>query len=99
MAAYISRPERKPPSPGYSNAADAVALMSSMIAYTGKFRLEGDRFITAVDGAWNEILKANEQVRFFTVDGERLSIRTPEQPSGAMPGKRVVSVLLWQRER
>jgi hypothetical protein len=95
MAAYLSKPDRKPP----SNEAEAAALLSSMIAYTGRFRLEGDRFITVVDGAWTEIFKANEQVRYVTVDGDRLSIRTPEQPSGTMPGKRITSTLLWERER
>ena len=95
MAAYLSRPDRKPP----SSEAEAAALLGSMVAYTGKFRLEGDRFITTVDGAWTEIFKASEQVRYFALDGDRLSIRTPEQPSGTMPGKRVSSTLLWQRER
>ncbi|HEX6013951.1 MAG TPA: lipocalin-like domain-containing protein [Geminicoccaceae bacterium] len=37
MAAYLSRPDRKPP----SNQAEAAALLSSMSAYTGRFRLEG----------------------------------------------------------
>jgi Lipocalin-like domain len=95
MAAYLSRPDRKPP----SNETETAALVSSMIAYTGRFRLEGDRFITTVDGAWNEIFKANEQTRIFVLNGDRLTIRTPEQPSGTMPGKRVTSVLLWERER
>src|ERR1700685_2803203 len=32
----------------------SLALLASMTAYTGKFRLDGDKFITSVDGAWNE---------------------------------------------
>jgi hypothetical protein len=95
MAAYLSRPNRKPP----TNEAEAAALMGSMVAYTGKFRLEGDKFITTVDGAWSEVFKANEQVRYFTLEGDKLSIRTPEQPSGTMPGKRISSELLWEREK
>jgi hypothetical protein len=31
------------------------AALRSMVAYTGRYRLEGDRFITAVDTAWNEV--------------------------------------------
>jgi len=34
-----------------SNAEERSALLSSMIAYTGKYRLEGDRCITQVDVA------------------------------------------------
>jgi len=95
MAAYLARPDRKLP----TNETETAALVSSMIAYTGKFRVEGDKFITTVDGAWNEIYKANEQVRFFVLDGDKLSIRTAEAPSGVLPGKRVVGTLVWERER
>ena len=55
----------------------------SLTAYTGKFRLEGDKFITQVDGAWNEFYTGSEQVRYFELTGDKLSIRTPEQPSGS----------------
>lgn len=91
---YLSKPDRKPA----TNDAEAAALLHSMIAYTGRYRLEGDKFITVVDGAWSEILKAHEQVRYYSIAGDKLSIRTPEQPSGVFPGKRIVSVLAWQRE-
>ena len=95
MAVFTSRPDRKPP----TNDAEAAALLSSMTAYTGRFRVEGDRFITTVDGAWNEYYTGTEQVRYFTVDGDRLSIRTAEQASGILPGKRTVATLAWERER
>ena len=95
MAAFLSRPDRKPP----TSEAESASLLSSMTAYTGKFRVESDRFITTVDGAWNEIYKANEQVRFFVLDGDKLSIRTAEQPSGVIPGKLTVGTLVWERER
>jgi hypothetical protein len=95
MIAYLSRTDRKPP----NNQAEAAALLSSMIAYTGKFRLEDGKFITTVDGAWNEIYKANEQVRHFKVEGDNLSLKTSEMPSGVMPGKMVVGTLYWERER
>jgi hypothetical protein len=95
MAAFLSKPDRTPP----SNEADAAALLSSMIAYTGQFRLEGDKFITHVDGAWNEIYKANEQIRYFKIERDTLTIRTAEMASAVLPGKRVVSTLVWERER
>lgn len=95
MMAYLSKTDRKPP----TNDAEAAGLLRSMIAYTGKFRLEGDKFITTVDGAWNEILKAHEQVRYFSIADDKLTIRTAEQPSGVYPGKRIVSALIWEREQ
>ena len=95
MAVFISKSDRKPP----ADQAEAAALLSSMTAYTGTFRLEGDKFITSVDGAWNEYYKGTEQVRFFVLDGETLSIRTAEQASAIVPGKRTVVTLTWHRER
>lgn len=95
MAAFLSRPDRKPP----TDDAAAALLLRSMTAYTGHFRVEGDRFITTVDGAWNEIFKAHEQVRIFKLEGNMLTIRVPEQPSGLIPGKRNTSVLVFMREQ
>jgi Lipocalin-like domain len=95
VVVFISRADRSPP----TNESEAAALLSSMTAYTGKFRLEGDKFITQVDGAWNEFYRGSEQVRYFEITGDKLSIRTPEQQSGILVGKRTVATLLWERER
>jgi hypothetical protein len=70
-----------------------------MTAYTGKFRVEGDKFITTVDGAWNEFYKGTEQVRYFALDGNSLKIRTAEQASAILLGKKTVATLVWERER
>jgi hypothetical protein len=35
-----------------------------MAAYTRKFRLEGDKFITKVEVVWNQALVDTEQTRF-----------------------------------
>ena len=81
-----------------TSKSEAAALLSSMTAYTGKFRQEGDKFITQVDGAWNQFYHGSEQVRYFELTGDKLSIRTPEQPSGILIGKRTVATLVWQRK-
>jgi Lipocalin-like domain len=95
MAVFLSRPDRKPP----TDDAEAAKLLRSMTAYIGRFRVEGDKFITTVDGAWNEVFKSREQVRIFKLEGDTLTIRVPEQPSGLERGKRNTSVLTFERER
>lgn len=95
MAAFLSRPDRKPP----TDDVEAASLLRSMTAYTGRFRVEGDKFITTVDGAWNEVFKSHEQVRIFKLEGDTLTIRVPEQASGLAPGKRNTSVLIFEREK
>jgi hypothetical protein len=47
MMAFLSRRDRRPPTDG----AEAAALLRSMLAYTGRFRVEGDRVAVSVDGA------------------------------------------------
>jgi len=44
-------------------------------------------------------LTGTSQVRFFKLEGYKLSIRTVEQASAVLPGKRVVGALNWERER
>ena len=82
-----------------ANDTESAALLKTLMAYTGKFTIDGDKFTTKVDMSWNELLTGQYQVRFFKLDGDRLTIRTAEQPSGVYPGKKVVGTLTWERER
>ena len=52
-------------------------LLSNLVAYTGTYRIEGDKWITKVEVAWNPEWVGTEQTRFFKVDGNRLKILTP----------------------
>jgi Lipocalin-like domain len=94
FAAFVSRRDRKPA----QTDADAAALLSSMVAYTGTFRIEGDRAIYTVDGAWNEVFP-REQLRILQLDGDTLTATAPEpQPSTFFPGKRFIGVTVFVRE-
>jgi len=53
---------------------DRADLFKSMFAYTGMYRLEGDKWITKVDVSWNPAWVGTEQVRFFKLDGDRLQV-------------------------
>ncbi|HAM52667.1 MAG TPA: hypothetical protein DCP92_18965 [Nitrospiraceae bacterium] len=55
---------------------DRVDLLSSLIAYTGTYRIEGDKWITKVEVAWNPEWIGTEQTRFFKVNGDRLQVLT-----------------------
>jgi hypothetical protein len=70
--------------PGQTDAQQA-ALFRTMVAYTGRYRLEDDQFITTVDVSWNEAWTGTEQVRFYTLNGDRLDILTAWLPHPAHP--------------
>ena len=76
---------------------DRADLFNAMVAYTGTYRIEGDRWITKVDVSGNPALLGTEQARFFRVDGDRLqeitqwSVR-PEKGMGR-------TVITWERAK
>ena len=79
--------------------ARASALFDRMIAYSGRYRLLGDdRFITTVDSAWHPAWIGTEQTRFFTLDGDTLSITSPLQQHPKLPDQLVRGVAIWRKE-
>jgi hypothetical protein len=57
-----------------------------------------EKWITKVDVSWNEVYNTEDQVRFFKLDGNLLSVRSPEQ-SNVWPGRKTVFSLTFVRER
>ena len=53
-----------------------VTLFRTLMAYTGRYRLEGNRFIVKVDSSWNEAWNGTEQERFYKLDGDALEVMT-----------------------
>jgi hypothetical protein len=80
---------------------EKLALFDSVLAYSGKYAIEGDKITVSVDMSSNEIFTGANQVqtRFFKLEGNTLTIRTPEMVSSALPGKKVVGTNIFERER
>jgi hypothetical protein len=81
-------------------AEEKIALFDSVLAYSGKYTIEGDKITIRVDMSGNEIFTGANQVqaRFFKLDGEKLIVRTPEINSSALPGKKIVGTNIFERE-
>jgi len=77
---------------------ERAALLSSVIAYTGSYRLEGNRWITQVDVAWNPEWVGTEQTRYFQVEADRLTVTTPWRVMPNWPEKGLTrSIVSFQR--
>lgn len=76
---------------------ERAVLYRSMAAYTGMYRVEEGKYITTVDVSWNPAWNGTEQVRTYTVDGDRLALQTQWAPSVATPGKTSRAVFTWER--
>jgi hypothetical protein len=84
---------------GATDDLERAALQKSMLAYTGKYRLEGDDFVTTVDVSWNETWNGTEQRRHYRIEGDKLFIETAPAPSIVFPGKTDFRRLVWEREK
>jgi len=56
--------------------ADAAKLFRSMVAYSGRWSIDGEKFVTRVDMAYEPSWIGTEQVRHYAFDGQTLSLRT-----------------------
>ena len=79
--------------------AERGAALRSMVAYTGKIRIEGSKFITTVDTAWNETWVGTEQLRNFRIEGDRLYVVAMSQPQPNFDNKLMHGVLVFEREK
>ena len=79
--------------------ADRAQALKSMIAYTGRYRVENGQVITKVEAAWNEAWVGGEQVRNIRFEGDRLYIESPPMPHPNINDKTVRVIVVWQREK
>jgi hypothetical protein len=64
-----TRPAGDKPTP-----AEAEALYRSLIAYTGRYWVEGDKLYFDVDVSWNESWTRSRQMRRFRLEGNKLHV-------------------------
>jgi hypothetical protein len=94
MIAIITAEERKVA----VTEGECAAALRSMLAYSGMYRVEGDKWITKVDVAWNEAWTGTDQIRFFALDGDDLVITSAWLISANEPGRSIRGILKWVRE-
>src|SRR5215213_6837882 len=77
---------------------ERARALQSMIAYTGRYRIEEGKVITKVEAAWNEAWVGGEQVRMIRFEGDRLFIESPPMPHPNVNNKMVQVIVIWDRE-
>ena len=77
---------------------DRAAAFKSMLAYSGKYRIEGNKIVINVDIAGDETWNGTEQVRYYRIDGDRLHIEAAPQPYANFGGKVMRGILIWARD-
>jgi hypothetical protein len=95
--AFVTADGRKAP----QTPEEQAAAYRTIIAYTGKWRLEGEKFITKVDAAWNPGWVGTEQVRFWRLEEGKLLITTAHFPVPDPNGseRMVIGNLVWEKDQ
>ena len=96
MLALIAHGDRKPATGGRATPAEAEALYRSMLSYGGSYSVADDVVTHRVDISWNEKFTGGEQQRHFKLDGNRLTLSTPQSPD-PIDGKMSVRRLVWEK--
>jgi hypothetical protein len=96
MHAILIMDKRAPPREVVPTDAEKSRLFASMVSYAGTFAVEGEKVVHHVDISWNQAWTGTDQVRFFKLDGDRLTITTAPARS-PLDGKEGRSVLVWKK--
>jgi hypothetical protein len=79
--------------------AERAELHKSMVAYSGKYRVDGKEFVTTVEMSWNEEWNGTEQKRYWKIEDGKLVIEMAPAPSVIFPNQTVVGRLVWERDK
>ena len=94
MMTVLTASGRAPP----ANETEMAAAFRGMTAYTGRFTVEQDRVVTKVDVAWHPAWENTRQIRFFKLEGDRLTLTSEVQGHPSHPGRKLRGVIVWTRE-
>ncbi|HEY2755080.1 MAG TPA: lipocalin-like domain-containing protein [Pseudolabrys sp.] len=79
---------------------ERAKALRSMIGYSGRYRVEGNKVITKVEVAWNEAWVGTEQVRFLRFEGDDLlHIESPPMPHPNVNDRTVRVIVTWARDK
>lgn len=79
-----------------SSIQEKAALYDMLTAYSGAYRIEGNRLVTSVDASWDEVWNGTQQWRNFTVEGNHLILTTDPTAFGGDPTKTGVVRITWE---
>lgn len=73
LLSMLTRPSRAQ----WGAEREGEALFRATFAYSGRYRLEEDRWVTRVDRTWNDAWTDAVQAHSYRLDRERLTVLTP----------------------
>jgi 3-carboxy-cis,cis-muconate cycloisomerase len=96
MYAIFARHDRIAPADVVPTDEEGVQLLGSMVAYAGTYTLGDKQVVHHIDISWNQGWTGTDQLRFFELEGDTLTITTAPYRS-YRDGKEGRSILIWDR--
>ena len=97
MLVFVSsRNQKKPAGAAYTDTERADAHKSVFAAYAGRYTVEGNKVVHHVIGSWRPDWVGTDLVRFFEINGNKLSIKTAPLIY-SVTGKQIVSTLTFEK--
>ena len=91
----VYQPRKRPAGPDPSDA-ERAELFKTSSAYTGTYRLEGNKVVIKVDGSWVESWTGTERPFTVEISGNRMTMTTAPFKN-AVDGQEVVLVSTLER--
>ena len=76
---------------------DKAALLDSLVAYAGSYRVEGDKFLQNIEISWSEGEKGKTRVTTMELSGNRLTLKAGPMPFPRDPSKTMINRQVWEK--
>jgi hypothetical protein len=74
MFAIVIQKDRAAPAGPVPTDQEKLRLYNSMLAYAGTYTLDDEKLVHHIDASWNQAWTGTDQVRFYNLDGDVLTI-------------------------
>ena len=96
MYAIFARRDRVTPRDVVPTDEEGVELLGTMVAYAGTFSLGENVVVHHIDTSWNQAWTGTDQIRWFVLEGDTLTITTAPYKS-YLDGTMGRSILVWSK--
>jgi hypothetical protein len=96
MYAIITWDNRVNPHDVVPTDEERIKLYGTMISYAGSYTMDAEKVIHHVDISWNQAWTGTDQVRFYKLEGNTLTITTAPAKNFT-DGREGRSILVWEK--
>jgi hypothetical protein len=96
MMVINTRSDRGKPKGTAPTREEAADLFQSVLAYGGRYSVNGNEVTHHVDISWNEAWTGSDQVRLARFEGDRVHLSTRPSPD-PVNGRMSVRTMVWEK--